>query len=403
MTKTKTKVFIMLNTFSLGEDVIKPAIFWLCRLIAGVRLRVKKFFPQQTKMVLLAGTSEVTVFDLLDADEIITELGKKQSSMLVSSGTRKFAQTKLLEYEVKIPLISLPQALCVPWDIIIFADHNNTRWFHPDIPKILYGHGLTSGKSHGPGGSWAYGQNALDRKGKPFYEVMFIESSYYQAITLRENPVLNGRLVVIGSVMADKLIALEQKRDTVRQDLGIQPDERVFIVFSTWGPCSLIQRFGLALLDQISEIAGDYKIYFIIHPLNDREEFPHKNVIWESLAEFKRKGIAERVNPSQSWFPYLAAADVVLTDHTSLLLYYTLLEKPIFFVPLEAQALTPESLIWKFYKLQGLYNPNKALAVQLETVIQEFPAQEHRNLVMLQLDERGKARERIQIEIAKFW
>lgn len=388
-----------LQTIGIG----KLTIFFLCRLLVSIRFKIKKLFPNKTKIVLLAGTSEVTVFDLLDVDEIIAEIGDKQSYMLVSSGTRRFAQVKLLEYGVKIPLISLPQALCTPWDLIIFADHNNTRWFHPDIPKILYGHGLSSGKSHGPGGSWAYGQNALDCKGKSLYEAIFVESSYYQAITLRENPALKGRLAVVGSLMADKLIALEQKRTAVRQDLGIRPDEQVLVIFSTWGPYSLIQRFGPTLLDQISEIVGAYKVYFIIHPLNDREEFPHKNVIWESLAEFKHNGVAERVNPDQSWFPYLVAADIVLTDHTSLLLYYTLLQKPVLFVPLEVQTLTPESLIWKFYKLREPYNPNKALAVQLEAIIQEFPAHEYKSLVTLQLDERGRAKERIQTEIARFW
>ena len=393
----------MLNPFSLNGNVIKPAIFWLCRLIAGVRLKVKKLFPQKIKTVLLAGTSEVTVFDLLDADEIIAELGKKQSSMLVSSGTRKFAQTKLLEYGLKIPLISLPQALCTPWDIIVFADHNNTRWFHPDIPKISYGHGLTSGKTHGPGGSWHFGQNALDNHGHPLYDIMFIESTHFKNITLGENPALEGTLAVVGSLMADKLLALDQQRNDIRKKLGIGSKKPVFVIFSTWGPSSLLHRFGLAVLDQLPDLAQQYHIFLIIHPLNDQDDFPNKLALLERLKEYKDSGLAIRIEPDESWVPYLITADIVLTDHTSLSLYYTLLERPLFFVPLGTKAITHESLIWEFYKLQEPYTPDISLTEQLQQVIRNFSIEKHRAAVNLLLDERGNARERICAEIARFW
>lgn len=385
-------------------NVIKPVIFTACRFIAGIRLKIKNVFPNSIKRVLLAGTSEVTVFDLLDVDEIIEVLDEdKKCFMLVSRETRDFARSKLSQYQNEIPLISLIQALCFPWDIIIFADHNNTRWFHPDIPKINYGHGLTSGKSHGSGGSWAFGQNALDRKGSPLYDLMFVESSYYQNISIQENPALQGRLAVVGSLMADKLILLNQEREIVRRKLSIQKEEQVFVIFSTWGPQSLIQRFGVTLLESIPDVAENFKVYFILHPLNDRDEFAGKGTILELLADYTGNGIAERVNSATSWFPYLVAADVVLTDHTSLSLYYALLDKPLFFVPLASEVLTEESLIWQFYKLQKPYNPDMPLGCQLEGVIKNFSVEKHQELSHLLLDERGNAKQRICAEIARFW
>lgn len=388
-----------LQTIGIG----KLTIFFLCRLLVSIRLKIKKLFPYKTKMVLLAGTSEVTVFDLLDVDEIIAEIGDKQSYMLVSTGTRRFAQVKLLEYGVKIPLISLPQALCTPWDLIIFADHNNTRWFHPDIPKINYGHGLTSGKTHGPGGSWHFGQNALDNHGRPLYHVMFVESAHFRNIALGENPALDGTLAVVGSLTADRLLALDQQRNDVQRKLGIGLKKPVFVIFSTWGPGSLLQRFGLAVLNQLPDLAQQYQIFLIIHPLNDQDEFPDKLAILERLEEYKRGGLALRVEPDESWVPYLAAADIVLTDHTSLSLYYALLERPLFFVPLDTNAITQESVIWEFYKLQKPYSPDISLMEQLQQVTRNFSIEKHRAAVNLVLDERGHARERICAEIARFW
>lgn len=388
-----------LQTIGIG----KLTIFFLCRLLVSIRFKIKKLFPNKTKIVLLAGTSEVTVFDLLDVDEIIAEIGDKQSYMLVSSGTRRFAQVKLLEYGVKIPLISLPQALCTPWDLIIFADHNNTRWFHPDIPKIKYGHGLTSGKSYGPGGSWAYGQSALDSSGEPLYKVMFVESVYYQDAALCENPALKSNLAVVGSLMADKLLTLNKDRVAIRQELGLKDEDKVLIIISTWGPKSLIQRFGMHLLDQLPEIGKDYKIYFIIHPLNDSLSFADKNALWERLESYARASVAMRVDPTQPWFPYLVAADIMLTDHTSLSLYYALLEKPLFFVPIATEAIGQESLIWRLYQLQKPYNLEINLKNQLEQTLERFCINRHREVVDLVLNERGNAKQRILTEIARFW
>lgn len=388
---------------SFINKFVKSAIFFVCRCIAGIRLKLKRVFPGNTKTVLLVGTSEVTVFDLLDADEVMTELGNKRSFMLVSRSTRTFARTKLLEQGVEIPQISLPQALCGAWDLIIFADHNNTRWFHPDIPKIKYGHGLTSGKSYGPGGSWAFGSSALNGRGKSLYDVMFVESRYYRDITLRENPALKNNLAVVGSLMADKLIALNLNRKATRQELGIQDEDKVLVIFSTWGPTSLIQRFGNPLLNQLPEVALKYRTYLIIHPLNDKEQFVGKDALFERLEVYKQEDIAVRIDPYQPWFPYLVAADVVLTDHTSLFLYYALLEKPFLFVPLVQEAIMEDSLIWRFFELSEPYIPEKSLMYQLESILENFPARSSNGLIKLVLDEQGKAKQRIYDEFARFW
>jgi hypothetical protein len=61
-----------------------------------------------------------------------------------------------------------------------------------------------------------------------------------------------------------------------------------------------------------------------------------------------------------------------------------------------------ESLIWKFYELQERYNPDLPLGGQLDGVIGNFPAEEHKKIAKLLVDERGHARQRIRAEIAKF-
>ena len=396
----------MHNTFSWRDskvvDTFKPVIFTVCRFITGLQLKIKSFFSQRTKTILLVGTSEITVDFLLEMDEILKDFGDKQTFMLVSKRSQKFAQTKLLNYPKKITLISLIPALCLPWGLIVFADHNNVVWFHPDIPKIYYSHGLEAGKSYGRGGNYAYGQNSLSKGGDLVYDLMFVDNSYNRDIFLRDNPALEGKLAVIGNLMADKLVELNQKREVIRRDLSIQEDDQILVVFSTWGPHSLIQRFGKVVLDELPKITHRYKIYIFVHPLNDGAAFVDRSIIFELLEDYKRRGIAERVDPKKRSLPYLVAADIVLTDHSSLSLYYALLGRPFLFVPFVDGCLMKEALNWKFYELQEKYNPNLPLSDQLDWAIKNFPAEEHEKLARLVVDERGQARQRIRDEIAKF-
>jgi CDP-glycerol glycerophosphotransferase (TagB/SpsB family) len=186
-----------------------------------------------------------------------------------------------------------------------------------------------------------------------------------------------------------------------RQDLGIRKEDQVLLIFSTWGPDSLIQRFGTILLEDIFKVSETYKVYLLIHPLNDRNEFPDKDTIFEFL-ELHHDRAVRRVDPFVSFLPYLVAADVVLTDHTSLFLYYALLKKPYLFVPLLTEYIEHESLILKFYRLQERYDPNLPLGNQLDCAIKNFPAKQHKEIAKLLIDESGYAKQRIRDEIAKF-
>jgi len=214
---------------------------------------------------------------------------------------------------------------------------------------------------------------------------------------------LKDKLAVVGNLRADELIRLNQEREAVRQQLGLQKKDRVLLICSTWGPDSLIQRFGTTLLKEISNISETYKVYLLIHPLNDRVEFSGRSTILECLDVYERNGIARRVDPKESPLPYLVAADIVLSDHGSLSLYYALLERPLLFVPFATEDLIiKESLIWKFYELQERYYPNLSLGDQLDCAMKNFPAEQHKKTAKLLIDEPGHAKQRIRAEIAKF-
>ena len=195
---------------SKSANTLKFALFTTCRLIAGFRLKIKKVFPRKRKDILFVGTSEVTVNFLLTINQIMSELvEEKRSFLLVSRGCQKFAQASLSSRQEKMALISIIWALCTPWDIIIFSDYNNTRWFHPSIPKIQCTHGIDAATvlgHSGSGGNYLYGKNTLDQEGNLLYDLMFVESAYNRDLFTHSNPALKGKTAVVGNLRADELL-----------------------------------------------------------------------------------------------------------------------------------------------------------------------------------------------------
>ena len=381
---------------------LKPLIFPPCRLIAGVGLIIKRYLPRRKKRILLAGNSEVTIDILLRIDAMLHDLTDRQSSLVVPRQSRNFARKKLMQSPKKPPLIGIIHALCMPWDLIVFSAHYNPGWFHKQIPKIYCSHGIGCIKMDETGCNTNYGHKTLDKRGRLIYDVMFVESFYMRSLALRCNSALQGKLSVVGNLMADELLAMNQNRVSIRQRLGLHPGKRMLLLISTWKPESLIQKFGLPVLQSLSELSGTYTIFLLIHPLNDHVRFPHKREIQRLMQTYKRDGIAKRIDQNDSFLPYLVAADVVMTDHSSVFLYAALLKKPYLCIPLDLPYLIRDELTWKLYELRDAYNPDHDLHVQLEQAINEFPVQQVKPLASQIVDKRGQAEQCIRAEIKKF-
>jgi hypothetical protein len=140
-----------------------------------------------------------------------------------------------------------------------------------------------------------------------------------QLCRLRTNcPEAAGVAVVGGDPCFDRLTASLPLRDAYRHAAGTA-GRRLVVVSSTWGPGSLmntrrdlIQR----LMEELS--AAEYQLAAVIHPNAWQWHGTRQVGAW--LADSVRRGLMV-VPPEDGWRALLAAADLVIGDHSSVSCY----------------------------------------------------------------------------------
>ena len=133
---------------------------------------------------------------------------------------------------------------------------------------------------------------------------------------------------LIGMPKLDCLVDGSLRRNDVLQSLGIDPARRTILYAPTWSPHSSVVSMGEELVERLGQ-AG----YAVIVKLHDRSrslEYGHSGgVDWGARLEplLQRYGGVLATGSNSS--PYLAAGDVMITDHSSVGFEYLLLDRPL--------------------------------------------------------------------------
>lgn len=133
---------------------------------------------------------------------------------------------------------------------------------------------------------------------------------------------------LIGMPKLDCLVDGSLKRDELLREMGIDPTRRTILYAPTWSPHSSVVLMGEELVKALGK-AG----YAVIVKLHDRSrDLQYVNsggVDWGARLETllqRYGGVLAKGNDSS---PYLAAADVMITDHSSVGFEYLLLDRPL--------------------------------------------------------------------------
>jgi hypothetical protein len=294
---------------------------------------------------------------------------------------------------VNLPFLERDHARRRWWDLAVFADHGGLERFPRLIPRLRIQHCMATGKRIG--GEW-YRYNpalCLDRRGRPVYECIFEASEAIRALAVAEVPALAGRIAVVGDLDADRLLARQGDREACRRELGLGPDDRVALIWSTWGPGALIRTMGEALLAEAERLQkeGPWRFVLSVHPehwLAGGESFRAQ------VRGFEDRGLVVRPAGVSFYEPFVAA-DAMISDHTSLAAMYALLGKPLAFVPVGAEYLSPESTLGRLHALC----PHVKSPADLEEVLDgDFPLAGMRELTDELTSEPGRAAERYRQE-----
>jgi len=275
--------------------------------------------------------------------------------------------------QLPIPVVGLWQAYVRRWDLIIAPDHVHTALVDRcDCPTLFVPHGIQGGRLF-EGEQYTFGKFAYNRRGEIRYTRMFAANEANRDIAMALNAKFADVIAVVGNLHDDQMLELAARRDDLRRNLGVQPDEKVVFVLSTWGPDCLFRTIGDAVLAEARKLQLEFRFVLNIHPLEYRPQPAGERVWGEYLRTQRQHGFLVR-EPTEDWMRYMVACDIVLTDHTSLALHGALLGRPPVYAPVRDELLEPGSLVWRLREIAPTIRADAAdLRARLCQALNSFP------------------------------
>jgi hypothetical protein len=180
---------------------------------------------------------------------------------------------------------------------------------------------------HGVGGK--YGFDAPDRSMREWHRLFFVNERRLRNFIARgavdaDSPAIR----LVGMPKVDCLVDDTFKRDHVLQALGLDPAKPTVLYAPTWSPASSLNAMGLELLDALGRLPVN-----VIMKLHDRSrdlrERYSGGVDWVArLRPLLVRGQGA-LAPGHDISPYLVAADLMITDHSSAGFEFLLRDKPL--------------------------------------------------------------------------
>jgi len=182
---------------------------------------------------------------------------------------------------------------------------------------------------HGVAGKYSHVYDSPDHSMRDWDRLFFINRRRLENF-VRAGAIDRGSPAarLVGYPKLDCLVDGSLARSRVLDDLGIDPRRPTVLYGPTWSPYSSLNSIGEALVKALVD-AG----YAVIVKLHDRSRDPryeHSGGLdWGARLEpILRAGGGWLADKSDAC-PYLAAADLMITDHSSLGFEYLLLDRPL--------------------------------------------------------------------------
>lgn len=370
------------------RKIITIPLFKLIRLIKGLPnwLRWQIFCrfprnPDRRDILFLSGNPTMAEY-LSVAWELLKHDKRLRFYMYEHCGEKKRPDWGRVRSLLPIRKITGKWPFTRSWDLVLTSDHRgsgqklvaNNKW-----PAIFIPHGIASGKMI-DGEPYAFGQYAFDEKGRMRYSRIFASSQANKDFAVARNTLFEDVVAVVGDPHTDRLLDVNGRRDEIRLELGFGPDDTVVFVLSTWGPTSLFNTIGDALLSESRKLMDSFKFILNVHP-NEYRPQPYGLRIWgEYLRTQKQYGFVIR-EIDEDWMPYMAACDIIITDNTSLALHGTVLGRPFVYSPLGENVVDKKGLVWRLCEMSPRLNKDASnLRECLDQALNDYPVDKLREL-----------------------
>ncbi|HZT75624.1 MAG TPA: CDP-glycerol glycerophosphotransferase family protein [Vicinamibacterales bacterium] len=215
-------------------------------------------------------------------------------------------------------IVGPARAALTHFDAYVTSDFTWTRLLHRTCRIQMF---------HGVGGK--YGFDAPTESLRAWHRLFFVNRRRLRnCVAAGAIDADSPAIRLIGMPKVDALVDGSLDRDTVLTTLGLPPDRPTVLYAPTWSPASSLNAMGVALVERLGRLPIN-----VIVKLHDRSLDPRPQysggIDWRTeLRPHLRDGsvvFAQRADIC----PYLAASDVMVTDHSSAGFEYLLLDRPI--------------------------------------------------------------------------
>jgi len=309
---------IVLRALKLA--IIKPPV-WVLRFILDLFM-----MTQRKKWIVFVVQNELMFQYAYEIYKIIYE-DEQLNIMFCFALKKRFLSYGKIRKNYSVKSMPLWIARHLKWHLILFPCHFE-RNFRKESQKIYSEHALPAGKKIN-GESYAYGSLSLDKNGQVIYQKIFISSHHAADLIKEYYPLFYPHVRVVGSLLLDKLSNRADQVLVPKKD----PDKKTIMFVSTWGLHSLIQAQGINLVEEMLRLSEHYNLILSPHFHNY-----HSNKKWPVDMREIEKQLAQTnvfvVQPnsgSNGTLSFLADTDLLITDSTSVCLYYPQFCRPIIY------------------------------------------------------------------------
>ncbi len=288
-----------------------------------------------------AGTRLMDVLPLLEADHRITTVFTVAPARngTVCHGTEEFLRTRaclVLPWE---------QATQCEFDLVLAASPDGLTELHGQPLLVPHGAGavrpLLRSRSAGLDAAPTHGldREALMSKGRVLPSVLALAHESELAVLRNSCPEAVPSVVVVGDICYDRLLASIPFRARYREAFGLDRDQKLVVVSSTWQPESTLGTqpdLPARLLNTLPP--WRYRVAAVVHP-NAWSVHGHWQLrAW--YADCLRAGLF-LVPPDEGWRAALVAADLVIGDYGSVTRYGAAIGLPVMTTALPEDAMRP--------------------------------------------------------------
>jgi CDP-Glycerol:Poly(glycerophosphate) glycerophosphotransferase len=182
---------------------------------------------------------------------------------------------------------------------------------------------------HGVAGKYGHVYDAPSHSMREWHRIFFINRRRLQ------NHIASGAIDpdstaarLVGMPKIDCMVDGSLKRDAVLRSLGIDTGKTVILYAPTWSPYSSVNAMGVELVERLGE-AGFAVIAKLHDRSRDRQYSFSGGVDWGERLDPALRRFGGHLATGSDACPYLVAADVLITDHSSVGFEYLLLDRPV--------------------------------------------------------------------------